>query len=88
MADAAVGIESVAETARKLWSGGSAAAVKRVAGLAVDVYQRVVTQQLDFSIMVADAVKIDWVSQVTRRNAATIGELVAVSTGAAHELLQ
>ena len=36
----------------------------------------------------ADAVKVDWVSQVTRRNANAIGKLVAVSAGAAHELLR
>lgn len=88
VADAAVGIESVAETARELLSGGFAVATKRVAGLGVDAYQRVVTQQLDFSVMVADAVKVDWVSQVTHRNATAIGELVAVSTGAARELLR
>ena len=54
----------------------------------MDAYQQVLTQQLDLSVMVADAVKVDWVSQVTRRNANAIGELVAVSAGAAHELLR
>jgi hypothetical protein len=86
IADTTVGIESAAGKAQELLSGGFAAAVKKVAGLTVDAYQQVLTQQLDLSVMVADAVKVDWVSQVTRRNASAIGELVAVSAGAAHEL--
>ena len=87
IADTTVGIESAAGKAQELLSGGFAAAVKKVAGLTVDAYQQVLTQQLDLSVMVADAVKVDWVSQVTRRNASAIGELVAVSAGAAHQLL-
>ena len=86
IADTTVGIECAAGKAQELLSGGFAAAVKKVAGLTVDAYQQVLTQQLDLSVMVADAVKVDWVSQVTRRNASAIGELVAVSAGAAHEL--
>ena len=88
IADTTVGIESAAGKAQEFLSGGFAAAVKKVAGLTVDAYQQVLTQQLDLSVMVADAVKVDWVSQVTRRNANAIGELVAVSAGAAHELLR
>jgi len=86
IADTTVGIESAAGKAQELLSGGFAAAVKKVAGLTVDAYQQVLTQQLGLSVMLADAVKVDWVSQVTRRNANAIGELVAVSAGAAHEL--
>ena len=86
IADTTVGIESAAGKAQELLSGGFAAAVKKVAGLTVDAYQQVLTQQLGLSVMLADAVKVDWVSQVTRRNASAIGELVAVSAGAAHEL--
>ena len=68
-------------------SDGVAAPAKTVAGLTVDVYQQAVRRQLDLSIGLADAVKVDWVSELTRLNADAIGELVAVTAGAAHELL-
>ena len=54
----------------------------------MDAYQQAVKQQLDISIELADVVKVDWVSDLTRRNAAAIGDLVAVSAGAAHDLLE
>ena len=80
-------VQSAAGRAREL-SDGFAAQVKKVAGLTVDAYQQAVKQQLDISIELADVVKIDWVSDLTRRNAAAIGDLVAVSAGAAHDLLE
>ena len=51
-------------------------------------YQRVTTQQLAIAIVLADAVPVDWVSELTHRNADAIGDLVAVSAGAALELLE
>ena len=87
IAETTVGIESAAGKAQELLSGGFAAAVKEVAGLTVDGYQRIVRQQLELSVVLADAMHVDWVGEVTRRNANTIGELVAVSAGAAHEVL-
>ena len=80
-------VQSAADRAREL-SDGFAAQVRKVAGLTVDAYQQAVKQQLDISIELADVVKIDWVSDLTRRNAAAIGDLVAVSAGAAHDLLE
>jgi hypothetical protein len=80
-------VQSAAGRVREL-SDGFAAQVKKVAGLTVDAYQHAVKQQLDISIELADVVKIDWVSELTRRNAAAIGDLVAVSAGAAHDLLE
>jgi len=80
-------VQSAAGMAQEL-SDGFAAAVKKVAGLTVDAYHRVIKQQLDFSVELADAVHVDWVSELTRRNADAIGELVAVSAGAAHDLLK
>jgi len=80
-------VQSAAGTAQEL-SGGLAAAVREVAGLTVDAYHRVIMQQLDFSVELADVVHIDWVSELTRRSADAIGELVAVSAGAAHDLLK
>ena len=45
-------------------------------------------RQLGLSIVLADAVPVGWVGELTRRNAAVIGELVAVYAGATHDLLQ
>ena len=80
-------VQSAAGMAQEL-SDGFAAVVREVAGLTVDAYHRVIKQQLDFSVELADAVHVDWVSELTRRNADAIGELVAVSAGAAHDLLK
>jgi len=71
-------VRSTAGMAREL-SDGFAAAVKEVAGLTVEAYHQGVEQQLAFSVGLADAVKVDWVSELTRRNAEAIGDLVAVS---------
>ena len=87
VAHTAVAIESAAGTARELMTGGVGAVVKKAAGLTVDIYQRATTQQLDLAVTLADAVHVDWVSKLTRRNADAIAELVTVSAGAAHELL-
>ena len=87
VAHTAVAVESAAGTARELMTGGVGAVVKKAAGLTVDIYQRATTQQLDLAVTLADAVHLDWVSQLTRFNADAIAELVTVSAGAAHELL-
>jgi hypothetical protein len=88
IARTAVALESAASPAKDRMPRGVAAAVKKVAGLTVDTYQRVTTQQLAIAIVLADAVPVDWVSELTHRNADAIGELVAVSAGAALELLE
>ena len=80
-------VRSAAGTARAL-SDGFTGQVKTIAGLTVDAYQQAVRQQLDLSIVLADAVKVGWVGELTRRNATAIGDLVAVSAGAAHDLLR
>ena len=80
-------VQSAAGMAQEL-SDALAGTVKKVAGLTVDACHRVIKQQLDFSVELADAVHVDWVSELTRRNADAIGELVAVSAGAAHDLLK
>ena len=87
IAHTTVAVESAAGKSQELFSGGFGAGVRKVTGLAVDAYQRAVKQQLDLAVVLADAVKVDWVSELTRRNADAIGELVAASAGAAHELL-
>jgi len=87
VAHTVVAVESAAGTARELMTGGVGAVVKKAAGLTVDIYQRATTQQLDLAVTLADAVHLDWVSQLTRLNADAIAELVTASAGAAHELL-
>ena len=68
-------------------TGGVGAVIKKAAGATVDIYQWATTQQLALAVAMADAAHVNWVSQLTRRNADAIGELVAVTVGAAHELL-
>ena len=80
-------VQSAAGKAREL-SDGFAAEVKKVAALTMDAYQQAIRRQLDLSIGLADAVKVDWVSELTRRNAMVIGELVAVYASATHDLLK
>jgi hypothetical protein len=69
-------------------SDGFAAEVKNIAGLTVNAYHWAIKHQLDFSIELADAVKVDWVGELTRHNATAIGDLVAAYAGAAHDLLK
>jgi len=80
-------VQSAADRAREL-SDGFAAEVKKAAALTMDAYQQAIKRQLDLSIGLADAVKVDWVSELTRRNAMVIGELVAVYASATHDLLK
>ena len=80
-------VQSAADRAREL-SDGFAAEVKKVAALTMDAYQQAIKRQLDLSIGLADAVKVDWVSELTRRNAMVVGELVAVYASATHDLLK
>ena len=87
VAHSAVAVQSAASTARELMTGGVGAVVKKAAGATVDMYQRATAQQLALAVTLADAVHVDWVSQLTRLNADAIGELVTASAGAAHELL-
>ena len=88
IAHTAVALESAASPAKDRMPGGIAAAVRKVAGLTVDTYQQLTMQQLAIAVVLADAVHVNWVSELTHRNADAIGELVAVSAGAAHELLE
>ena len=80
-------VQSAAGKAREL-SDGFAAEVKKVAALTMDAYQQAIKRQLDLSIGLADAMKVDWVSELTRRNALVIGELVAVYASATQDLLK
>ena len=80
-------VQSATGKAREL-SVGFAAEVKKVAGLTVDAYHQAIKQQLDSSSELAETMNVGWVSELTRRNAAAIGDLVAVSAGAAHDLLK
>ena len=61
---------------------------QEVAGRAVDLYQQAVNGQLDLWLALADVLKVGWVSELTRRNATAVAELVAVYAGATHDLLR
>ena len=80
-------VQSAAGKAREL-SVGFAAEVKKVAGLTVDAYHQAIKQQLDFSIEIAEVVKVGWINDLTRRNATAMGDLAAVYAGATHDLLK
>ena len=79
-------VRSAADRVREP-SDGFAVQVKKIARRTVDVYQRAVNSRLDLSLVLADVVKVGWVSELTRRNATAVAELVAVSAGATHDLL-
>ena len=62
--------------------------LKKAAGDTMDAFYKAVHQYLDFTIQLADTVKVDWVGELTRSNAKFIGDLVAVSENAVHDLLK
>ena len=80
-------VQSATGKAREL-SVGFAAGVKNVSGLTVDAYHQAIKQQLDFSIEIAEVVKVGWINDLTRRNATAMGDLAAVYAGATHDLLK
>jgi hypothetical protein len=69
-------------------SDGFAVQVEEVAGRTVGVYQQAVNGRLGLWLVLADVVKVGWISELTRRNATAIAELVAVYAGATHDLLK
>ena len=79
-------VQSAADRVREP-SDGFAVEVKKVAGRTVDVYQQAVNSQFDLSLVLADVLKVGWVSELTRRNATAVAELVAVYACATHDLL-
>jgi hypothetical protein len=54
----------------------------------VDTYQKAVQKYLDVTIELVDTWKNDAVSDLTRRNAKAVTELVDASVGQAHDLLK
>ena len=62
--------------------------LKKAAGETLDTFYKAVHQYLDFTVQFADAVKVDWVAELTRANVKLIADLVAVSENAAHDLLK
>lgn len=67
---------------------GFAAEAKKVVGLSVDGYQQAVQQQLDWAVELAESANVAWVTELTKKNAAVVIEVVEVTTGAAHDLLK
>ena len=62
--------------------------LKKAAGETVDAFYKAVHQYLDFTVQLADAVKVTWVGELTRSNAKIIGDMVAVSENAVQDLLK
>jgi|SRR5664279_4540096 hypothetical protein len=80
-------VEAATDKAKEL-TEAYAVDMKKAAGETMDAFYKAVHQYLDFTIQLADAVKVDWVGELTRSNAKFIGDLVAVSENALHDLLK
>ena len=80
-------VEAATDKAKEL-TEAYAVDMKKAAGETMDAFYKAVHQDLDFTIQLADAVKVDWVGELTRSNAKFIGDLVAVSENALHDLLK
>ena len=80
-------VEAATDKAKEL-TEAYAVDMKKAAGETMDAFYKAVHQYLDFTIQLADAVKVDWVGELTRSNAKFIGDLVAVSENAVHDLLK
>ena len=77
-----------AEAKTQQWAETFTTEVKKVAAQSVDTYQKAVHRYLDLTIEFVDILKNDAVSDLTRRNAKAVTELVDASVGQAHELLK
>ena len=80
-------VEAATDKAKEL-TEAYAVDMKKAAGETMDAFYKAVHQYLDFTIQLADTVKVDWVGELTRSNAKFIGDLVAVSENALHDLLK
>ena len=80
-------VEAATDKAKEL-TEAYAVDLKKAAGDTMDAFYKAVHQYLDFTIQLADTVKVDWVGELTRSNAKFIGDLVAVSENALHDLLK
>ena len=80
-------VEAATDKAKEL-TEAYAVDMKKAAGETMDAFYKAVHQYLDFTIQLADTVKVDWVGEITRSNAKIIGDLVAVSENALHYLLK
>jgi len=54
----------------------------------VDSYQKAVARYLELTVEFVDSLKNEAVSELTRRNAKAVNELVDASVGQAHDLLK
>jgi hypothetical protein len=80
-------VEAATDKAKEL-TEAYAVDMKKAAGQTVDAFYKAVHQYLDFTIQLADAVKVDWVGELTRSNAKFISDLVAASENAVRDLLK
>ncbi len=80
-------VQSASDKAKEL-SEAYTVDLKKVTIEGVDAFYKAVKQCLDFTVELADWVKVDWVSELSRSNAKIIGDLVAGSEGAVRDLLK
>jgi hypothetical protein len=80
-------VEAAGDKAKEL-TEAYAVDLKKAAGETVDAFFKAVHQYLDFTVQLADAVKVDWAGELARSNAKIIGDLVTVSENAVHDLLK
>ena len=80
-------VEAATDRVKEL-SEAYAVDLKKAAGETLDAFYKAVHQYLDFTVQLADAMKVDWVAELTRSNAKIIGDLVAVSENAVHDLVK
>ena len=77
-----------AEAKIREWTENFAAEAKKAAAHSFDTYQQAVQRYLDMTIEFVDTWKNEAVSDLTRRNAKAVTDMVDASVGQAHELLK
>ena len=77
-----------AEAKTREWTETFAAEAKKAAAQSFDTYQKAVQRYLDVTIEFIDTWKNEAVSDLTRRNAKAVTDMVDASVGQAHDLLK
>ena len=77
-----------AEAKAQEYAEAFTAEVRKVVVISVDSYQEAVRRYLDLTVEFVDTFKNETVSELTKRNAKAITELVDASVSQAHDLLK
>jgi len=77
-----------AEARAQEYAEAFTAEVRKVVVISVDSYQEAVRRYLDLTVEFVDTFKNETVSELTKRNAKAITELVDASVSQAHDLLK